>query len=877
MRQKLSLVLRILDLPFICALFLYEKLVTTMWSQFLAGSTPKKSVFRFSYPSRFMQTIIEKTSTTRGQLDVGFILICVWVTITSVIYYSTGYYFPSLTVIFVLLFGISTNFITAVSLSLFISFFYSRMHISSTSTSDFLPFDVATFDHIIVIVMTAFVAAIVGRFMRRALVEQTKLRKDAETAWRAAVKQTNLLAASESRLRTLNLTLETRVMQRTAELRGIIRHSPLAIFTRTLDGRIKIANEEFEKFTGKTRSEIIGRVDHEVLPSDFLKFIREVDGKVKTSRQASSFEQTIEDVSGDRVYYFIGFPIFNPAFEIEAIGGIVKDMTDRRKIEREKSELLMRERLANEASRLKSEFLANMSHEIRTPINGIIGMTKLLSETDLNEDQIRMLRTVESSSSVLLSTINDILDLSKIEAGRLEFEKVAFHLRDLVTDVVECYEPLITARGLSFHPPQAIPDMWLEGDPGRIRQILNNLLSNALKFTSSGFIRLTVEAVNRAGLDLDADLHFSVQDTGIGLSPEVQSKLFQKFYQGDASTARKFGGTGLGLAICKRLVELMNGQIEVHSEMGGGSKFSFFVRAQLIQKESLDKFLQPTPAKESRVFAPSLRKTKRILIAEDNPINQEITLRMLEKAGYQAQAVANGCEVLELINHNHFDLILMDCQMPEMDGYDATREIRRKGMTLPVIALTACAFQYDRAKCLDAGMSDFVAKPVTKEALIRVVDSWMLEGHHHSSEEEKVKSEYSLPNFEEIESVDVTMIGRLEQLDKDGKNGLVKKLIEMYFDLTPKTIAEIKTAAITPGPHLRKLAHTLKSSSANLGARRMAMLLQKIENGDFKDEELSGIIDILDREYALVQKHLVDFLESKTAARTYPRLMEIVH
>ncbi len=846
-----------------------------MWPQFLTGSTPKRSAFRFNCPSKFIQTIVEKTSTTRGQLEVGFILICTWVTLTAAIYYSTGYYFPSLTVTFVLLFGISTNFITTVSLSLFIVFFYNQLQFSSTTSSDFLPFDVATFDHILVIVMIAFVTAIVGRLMRRALVEQTKLRKDAETAWRAAVKQTNLLAASESRLRTLNLTLETRVMQRTAELRGIIRHSPLAIFTRTLDGRIKIANEEFEKFTGKTRAEIIGRADREILPPELLKPIREVDEKVKTSRQASSFELNIEDTSGDRVYYFIGFPIFNPALEIEAIGGIVKDMTERRKMEREKSDLLIREQLANEASRLKSEFLANMSHEIRTPINGIIGMTKLLSETNLNEEQIRMLRTVESSSSVLLSTINDILDLSKIEANRLELEKVTFHLRDLVTDVVECYEPLVIAKGLSFQRPSSIPSVWLEGDPGRIRQILNNLLSNALKFTSSGFIRLQVKVTPRT--DMSADLHFSVQDTGIGLSPEVQSKLFQKFYQGDASTARKFGGTGLGLAICKRLVELMNGQIEVHSEIGQGSTFSFFVGAQLAQKGSLDKFLRPAATKDPRVFAPSLRKTKRILIAEDNPINQEITLRMLEKVGYQAQAVANGHEVLELINHNHFDLILMDCQMPEMDGYDATREIRRKGMTLPVIALTACAFEDDRTKCFEAGMSDFVAKPVTKEALIRVVDSWMLAGQHHRPDEEKMKNEYSPPNFDEIETIDLTMIGRLEQLDKDGKNGLVKKLIEMYFDLTPKTIAEIKTAAITPGPHLRKLAHTLKSSSANLGARRMSTLLQKIENGEFNYEEIPGTLDILDREFELVQKHLVDFLKSKATARTYPKLTEIIH
>ncbi len=843
-----------------------------MWPRFFSDTPPQRAVFHFNQPTKFVQSIIEKTSTARGQLEVGFILISAWVAITAVIYYTTGFYFPSLTVIFVLLFGISTNFVTSVTLSLFISFFYDRMHLASTASSELLPFDVATFDHILVIIMTAFVAAIIGRLMRRALVEQTKLRKDAETAWRAAVKQTNLLAASESRLRTLNLTLETRVMQRTAELRGIIRHSPLAIFTRTMDGRIKIANEEFEKFAGKSRAEIIGRVDHEILPPDFLSFIREVDAKVKTSRQASSFEQTIEDAKGDRVFYFIGFPIFNPALEIEAIGGIIKDMTDRRKIEKEKSELVMRERLANEASRLKSEFLANMSHEIRTPINGIIGMTKLLSETRLADDQIRMLRTVESSSSVLLATINDILDLSKIEAGRLELESVTFHLRDLVTDVIECYDPLIKAKGMDFLRPDVIPDVWLEGDPGRIRQILNNLLSNALKFTGGGYIRLTVETLSEGN---ETDLKFSVEDTGIGLSADVQSKLFQKFYQGDTSTARKFGGTGLGLAICKRLVEVMNGQIDVTSTPGKGSCFTFFVRVQPVQKESLDRILETTPVKESRSFAPALRKTKRVLIAEDNPINQEITLRMLEKAGYQAQAVANGIEVLELMGSTHFDLILMDCQMPEMDGYEATREIRKLGMTLPVIALTACAFKYDRDKCLEAGMSDFIAKPVTKEALIRVVDNWMLGADRPTTDAQK--DEYSGAHIDEIDILDVTMIGRLEQLDKDGKNGLLRKLIEMYIEMTPKTIADIKTAAVTPGPQLRKLAHTLKSSSANLGARRISSLLQRIENGEFKDNELPELLVVLDREYESAQKKLTDLLTAHTVNRAQSHLMEIVH
>ncbi len=392
---------------------------------------------------------------------------------------------------------------------------------------------------------------------------------------------------------------------------------------------------------------------------------------------------------------------------------------------------------AEAANRAKSQFLANMSHEIRTPMNGVLGMTELLLDSGLSEKQRRYARNVRNSGEALLNIINDILDFSKIEAGKMEISSGALDVREITAEVTELLGARAQQKGLTLsHEVEYDVPYATIGDAGRLRQVLLNLIGNGVKFTERGEVALTVSCVPGAARNDTCMLQFRVRDTGIGISSEALGRLFRPFSQADGSTTRKFGGTGLGLVICKQLVEMMGGEIGVDTRPGEGSTFWFTVALGV-----------PATAEarhSSRHLAgpPVAPLNARVLLVEDNRINQEICIAMLQALGCEAETVSDGRGGVEAALGQHFDVVLMDCQMADMDGYAASAAIRAREATLnadparagqaplrmPIVALTANAMTGDRESCLAAGMDDYLAKPFNKEQLRTVIQRWLRPG-----------------------------------------------------------------------------------------------------------------------------------------------------
>ncbi|MGD0299360.1 MAG: ATP-binding protein [Bryobacteraceae bacterium] len=539
---------------------------------------------------------------------------------------------------------------------------------------------------------------------------------------------------------------EDQAYESAAELRALFQAFP-DLFLRldragnVLDCKGGQSSDPFlsaDKFTDRNLKD--------VLPSAVVELFGEAQDKVRKTGSLEVIEFKAEGRQGEQVYESRLLPL-----SWDHWIAVVRNITARKsgelklteyaqELERKNEELEAALATAREATQLRSRFLANMSHEIRTPMNGVLGMTDFLLGTKLTDEQQEFADSIKRSADALLALINDILDLSKIEAGKLRLDRVRFQLGATIAEIASMFAVEARAKGLQFVSsiPPDFPRVVV-GDPGRLRQVLRNLLGNALKFTDRGEIGVHAELLNEATNVIQ--VRFTVHDTGIGMPADQQSRLFESFTQGDGSSTRRHGGTGLGLAISKQLVELLGGEIGVASQPGEGSRFWFTasfgkaapgampapkpaVRDAVIRPASQAPVPVPPPRPQKPV---ALATHLRVLLAEDNEINQRITLRLLEKLGVPADAVVNGREAVQALEKRKYDLVLMDCQMPDMDGFEATAIVRSRevGTHTPICALTANAMEGDRERCLAAGMDDYISKPVGLEKLQKAVDRWV--------------------------------------------------------------------------------------------------------------------------------------------------------
>ena len=669
---------------------------------------------------------------------------------------------------------------------------------------------------------------------------------------------------------------EVTLRDRQRRLDVLIERTPIACVGWKPDYTIISWNPAAAQIFGFDESEIVGRNAFEVFMSPDIKPLVDEFWRTCSERGGATHNGLLRSVTKDGrsvICEWFNTPLSDEQGNVCEFISLAVDVTERNRARRE---LLEAKQAAESASLAKSQFLANMSHEIRTPMNGILGMTELLLGSDLGEKPRRYARTIYHSADALRAIIDDILDFSKIEAGKLALESIPFNLRNVVSEVAQLLER--QARGkkleLGWHVERDVPT-HVAGDPGRLRQILVNLVSNAVKFTPRGKVTVEVkrlDSAHPAQVGEVCTLGFAVADTGIGIEPAQAAQLFQPFNQADNSTTRKYGGTGLGLAISRQLVEMMGGRMELESKPGAGSRFHFSMHASIVA----------APAAAAAPRAPSLSPQcvptpARVLVIEDNSVNQEVARAMLQGFGCEVVVANNGREGIAAAGSARFDAIFMDCQMPEMDGFEATRALRRLEGTgagdaaarrLPIIALTANAMAGDRERCLAAGMDDYLPKPFKREQLFKVLMAWIpaaetsLTRPRPAAPAPDAPAATTPPQASASVSrgepaVDATTLNDIRALQQPGAPDLLARLVRIYLHDAPRLMQAMRDA-IRAGDDgaLQRAAHVLSSSSADMGARTLARICNRIATVPGAGANAQADIERLSDEYARVRAAL---------------------
>jgi len=541
-----------------------------------------------------------------------------------------------------------------------------------------------------------------------------------------------------------------------------------------------------------------------------------------------------ELVTGDELYMLDGKILvrdYIPIYVDHEFKGNLWKFQDVTRIKQEELALHEAKEQAEESSRAKELFLANMSHEIRTPMNAIMGMCQQLKKTWLNNQQRSWLDTIDSAAENLLVVINDILDITKIEAGKLDIESIGFHMKDILSRATKVMQHKAEEKGISLsYTLDGNVSPVLIGDPYRLNQVLLNLIGNAIKFTPKGSVSVVCSAGGPLNIGDNQCLRIVVKDTGIGMDEAFLNRLFDKFSQEDRTVTRKYGGTGLGMSICKQLVELMNGHILVKSQKGEGTEVILTIPFQRGRECDLQQ-------NETTVKDPEIFKGKKILLVEDNEMNRLVARTVLNNYGADIREAVNGLEGVETLKKERFDLVLMDVQMPEMDGLEATRKIRLEiDAAIPIIAFTANAIKGDTDKCLAAGMNDYVSKPFEEARLIRTLACW-LDGSRATNPAP------ALPLFD---------LTRLNTIGK-GSQTFVNKMIALFLDEVPHFTEEM-LSAYTHGnfDFIKKTAHRIKPTLGTLGISALKDDIQTIEQLAADETASSQLLELLRRTNGVV-------------------------